>query len=129
MRTDAIRLAQAKVREFHSKFGCAIGDGPGLREAVLRRALIVEEALETSEAISRGDLPEAVDGLCDLIYVCLGAAITWGVDLDPIFRAVHESNMAKEGGATRIDGKILKPPGWTPPDVAGLLREQGWGGK
>lgn len=26
----------------------------------------------------------------------------------------------------REDGKILKPPGWTPPDIKGCLRAQGW---
>jgi predicted HAD superfamily Cof-like phosphohydrolase len=26
----------------------------------------------------------------------------------------------------REDGKIEKPPGWTPPDIEGELREQGW---
>lgn len=28
----------------------------------------------------------------------------------------------------RADGKILKPPGWTPPDIAGVLRAHGWKG-
>lgn len=28
----------------------------------------------------------------------------------------------------REDGKILKPPGWTPPDIEGCLRAQGWKG-
>jgi predicted HAD superfamily Cof-like phosphohydrolase len=26
----------------------------------------------------------------------------------------------------REDGKIMKPPGWTPPDVEGELKKQGW---
>ena len=29
--------------------------------------------------------------------------------------------MAKAGGPLREDGKRLKPPGWTPPDIAGVL--------
>lgn len=29
--------------------------------------------------------------------------------------------MLKVGGATREDGKILKPPGWQPPQIAPLL--------
>jgi hypothetical protein len=31
--------------------------------------------------------------------------------------------MRKVGGAKRPDGKILKPEGWVPPDVAGVLAE------
>lgn len=52
-----------------------------------------------------------------------------GIDLGPVFEEVHRANMAKVGGPTRADGKILKPEGWTPPDVAGVLRRQGWSGE
>lgn len=124
----SLRAAQTMVRDFHLRFGQPEREGktPGLFDVGLRVSLIVEEAAETAIAALRGDLPGAVDGLCDLIYVCLGAAVRWGVDLDPIFEAVHLSNMAKGDGPVRADGKILKPPGWVPPDVAGLLRNQVW---
>lgn len=122
----SLDVLQAAVGEFHDKFGAAVGDRPGLWHQQLRAELIREEAMETFGAIRAGDLVGAADGLCDLIYVCLGAAVTFGMRLGPIFEAVHSSNMAKEGGGTRADGKILKPVGWTPPDVAGLLRKQGW---
>jgi predicted HAD superfamily Cof-like phosphohydrolase len=62
-----------------------------------------------------------VDALCDLLYVTYGAAVDLGVDLQPFFAEVHRSNMAKVGGRKREDGKWLKPAGWTPPDIAGLL--------
>lgn len=92
----------------------------------MRWDLIAEESRETIEAIAAGNLPSAVDGLVDTIYVCLGAAVAWGVDLEPVFNAVHAANMAKVGGGLRKDGKILKPPGWVAPDVAGELKKQGW---
>jgi predicted HAD superfamily Cof-like phosphohydrolase len=40
-----------------------------------------------------------------------------------VWKEVHRSNMAKlEGGVRkREDGKILKPEGWTPPDVEGVM--------
>jgi hypothetical protein len=25
-----------------------------------------------------------------------------------------------------LDGKLLKPEGWSPPDISNLLKEQGW---
>lgn len=90
--------------------------------------LVKEEADELARAMNRRDFPEVVDGAIDLIYVLLGLLIACGVDPRPIWDAVHASNMAKEGGETRADGKVLKPPGWTAPDVAGLLRKQGWEG-
>lgn len=127
--------AQARVADFHAKFGVpdrwsGIEEKtPLLCDEKLRAALIAEESGETVVAILRGDFPGAVDGLCDLIYVCLGAAVRWGVDLSPIFDAVHRANMAKDNGGTRGDGKVLKPPGWTPPDIAGLLKAQGWDGR
>jgi hypothetical protein len=65
------------------------------------------------------------DGIVDAIYVLIGAAITYGIDIRPVWQAVHAANMAKEGGATREDGKVQKPPGWQPPDIAGILAAQG----
>jgi len=119
---------QSLVRDFHHEFGVHVGNVPELRDHELRSKLISEEATETIDAIAAGDLVEAVDGLADLIYVCLGAAVTWGVDMEPVFQRVHASNMTKTGGV-RSDGKILKGPGFVPPDVAGELMNQiraGW---
>jgi predicted HAD superfamily Cof-like phosphohydrolase len=65
--------------------------------------------------------PEMIDALCDLLYVTYGAASAMGVDLAPFFKLVHEANMAKLSGPVRADGKRLKPEGWAPPDIAGLL--------
>lgn len=90
--------------------------------------LISEEMAELDNAWKKGNFPEVVDGAIDLIYVILGLLVACGVDPRPIWDAVHAANMAKEGGETRADGKVLKPPGWTAPDVAGLLKKQGWKG-
>lgn len=34
--------------------------------------------------------------------------------------------MAKLGGPRRADGKVMKPIGWRPPDIEGVLNRQGW---
>jgi len=34
----------------------------------------------------------------------------------------------KEPGNLRADGKILKSPGWQGPEIARILRAQGWQG-
>lgn len=55
------------------------------------------------------------------LYVVFGTAIEFGVDLTPFFAEVHRTNMLKVGGATRADGKILKPDGWEPLRIAMML--------
>lgn len=114
---------QDMVREFHVALNIPIGDGPQVREPELRGRLLLEEAKETADALERGDLVEVIDGLCDVIYVALGTAVSCGVDLEPFFAEVHRSNMAKVGGEVRADGKVLKPPSWTPPDIKGILED------
>lgn len=113
--------AQRDVLDFHRALDIPIGETPAIRRPELRAELIREEAAETVDAILRGDLVEAIDGLCDLLCVSYGAAIEFGVDLAPYWDEVHRTNMAKVGGPVRADGKRLKPDGWTPPDIAGIL--------
>ena len=139
-------LMQLQVAEFHEKFGAPIGERPAnvsFPRAQLRARLILEETVETVVALvgtsgarrlfselsltnyHTPSLVEVADGMCDTLYVVHGAAIEMGIDLAPLFDEVHRTNMAKEGGAIRADGKILKPAGWQKPRIAELLREQG----
>jgi predicted HAD superfamily Cof-like phosphohydrolase len=122
---------QEDVQDFHDKFGChaqCTPAEPPPHVAELRRKLIVEECNELIGALQAGDLIETADACADLIYVVLGTCVSYGIDLAPVWDAVQASNMAKENGGKSESGKVLKPAGWTPPDVAGLLREQGWQG-
>ena len=128
-----MNVMQEQVLEFHQKFGATVGDTVGLRDNELRANLITEEAEETVRAILRGDLVETVDGLCDLIYVIYGAAVTFGIDLEPFFNEVHRSNMTKlwEDGKPRYresDHKVLKPLTYSKPDIKGLLKQCGYSG-
>lgn len=73
------------------------------------------------------DFEELVDAWADLKYVIIGGEITFGVDGNAIFRVVHEANMSKftlPGGGVRPDGKVIKPKGFKPPDIAGELERQ-----
>jgi predicted HAD superfamily Cof-like phosphohydrolase len=119
------------VLDFHRKFAQVIGAPEeqkariGSQELVkFRLSLIKEELSELEEALEAGDLVETADALADLIYVTIGTAIAFGIDLRPVWYEVQKSNMAKEGGATRADGKLLKPAGWKPPNIE-LALEQG----
>lgn len=116
------------VRAFHEAMGIPIEERPTMatrERRELRAELIREEYAEVWDAIDCEDLVETADGLVDLIYVAVGAALEFGIPLDRVWDEVHRSNMAKAGGPRREDGKVLKPPGWTPPDVAGVLGIRG----
>src|ERR671926_1228160 len=113
---------QAQVMDFHRALDIPVHFTPAIRRPELRAELIREEAIETIGAILGDDLVGAIDGLCDLLVVAYGAALEFGIDLEPFFDEVHASNMAKQGGSVREDGKRLKPEGWLPPDIAGILQ-------
>lgn len=117
----------------------------------LRCALLIEEVLEFCGAsgfvvrqVERGgelhldlfdfygkasdesvDMREAADALADIRYVTDGAALEWGIPLEKCLREVHRSNMSKLGEdgkpILRADGKILKGPHFTLPDLASIL--------
>lgn len=87
----------------------------------LRMSLMTEELHELEMAMGYDDLMRVADNLCDLLYVVIGAAITYGMDLEPLFDEVHRANMAKKGGPQSSIGKQLKPEGWEPPDLAPIL--------
>lgn len=103
----------------------------------LREGLVVEEVLkELLPAIARRDLIETADAIIDSIYVLIGMGKELGLPMTALWNAVQQSNMAKavlqpDGSFKvnhRLDGKILKPEGWTPPDIAQVLRQHGWKG-
>jgi predicted HAD superfamily Cof-like phosphohydrolase len=83
-------------------------------------------SLASLDVADDNDLAEAADGLADLVWVCLAAAVRMGVDLPAVWERVKAANMAKfgEGAWKDEDGKVRKPPGWKPPDVRGVLASQ-----
>lgn len=88
------------------------------RDIDLQFELIAEEYDELCVAYSN---IETLDAIADLIYVLIGLALKCGYDLDGAFREVHRSNMSKLGAdgkpIYREDGKILKGPNFTPPNL------------
>jgi predicted HAD superfamily Cof-like phosphohydrolase len=89
--------------------------------------LMQEEGGELADAIIKQDKVETLDALIDLIVVTIGAIHSLGVDADGAWREVLNSNLAKIDKDTgkvckREDGKVLKPEGWTPPNLAKYVR-------
>jgi predicted HAD superfamily Cof-like phosphohydrolase len=72
------------------------------------------------------DLTKVVDGCCDVMVVTTGTLIACGVTDRSALDEVDRSNLAKLDGdiRRREDGKVLKPPGWQPPDLKAVLRRQ-----
>ncbi len=90
----------------------------------LRLDLMQEEFDEMLKAVEQRDLVKLADSLADLEYVLNGFAIACGFYMPLINAVVQEANMKKIGGPVREDGKILKPNGWTAPDIAYALHNQ-----
>ena len=118
------------VKDFHRAFGQRIGEVPAVPESIdereLRMSLLEEEFNEYFDAEENADIVEIADALADIIYIACGTAVSYGIPLDKVFEEVHRSNMAKlvDGKVLRrADGKVQKPEGWTPPDIAGILKK------
>ena len=118
-----------KVKEFMETYGQLVRTQPEFpdRDTIhLRVDLIEEELEELRTAIADENIVEVADALTDLLYVIYGAGLTFGIDLDKTFAEVHRSNMSKLGEdgkpIYREDGKILKGPNYTPPDLTFILK-------
>ncbi|MFF8449238.1 MazG nucleotide pyrophosphohydrolase domain-containing protein [Streptomyces leeuwenhoekii] len=121
------------VRAFHLAFGLDARSTPGEvppELAAQRGRLLAEEAAEVAEVSVRGPLDRLAHELADVVYVAYGTALVHGIDLDAVIAEIHRSNMTKLGPdgqvARRADGKVLKGEHYRAPDVAGVLRRQGW---
>jgi predicted HAD superfamily Cof-like phosphohydrolase len=122
-----MREAQAMVEAFHRMFDIVVHRAPTVvddRTRELRVRLIQEEFGELQEAMAKDDLPSIAKEMADLLYVVYGTAVSYGIDVDPVFREVHRSNMSKVGGYKREDGKWVKPASYSPAAVGPILAEQ-----
>lgn len=145
---------QLAVDEFMTRAGQNLPDKPTIPDAatrILRAKLIMEEAMETIEAMgveiesdgalfcskylkyfttNKVDIVGVVDGCCDIAVVTTGTLSAFGISNINPQRLVDESNLAKfgEGGYCREDGKWIKPPNWQAPNWIAELKRQGWEG-
>ena len=119
---------QAMVETFHRTFDIVVNPVTTVadeRTRELRVALIQEEFDELKEALAVKDLSSIAKEMADLLYVVYGTAVSYGIDMGPVFREVHRSNMSKVGGYKREDGKWVKPATYSPALIAPILEEQG----
>ena len=94
-------------------------------------ALIDEEVGELHTALEILDVENDVnilDALIDILVVTTGAIHSMGADAEGAWKEVMRTNFAKIDRETgkvrkREDGKVLKPQGWTPPDLKPFVRK------
>lgn len=122
---DRVKLRLRLIsEEFVELLESAGVEGEALHEIRLK----IEMGILTA---GRVNLSELYDATLDLDYVVEGTRLEFGLNGEPGAAEVHRANMAKLHDGVpvhREDGKIIKPPGWTPPDIEGVLRSQGWKG-
>lgn len=119
---------QAMVEAFHRQFDILVRERPTTptdATKALRLRLIQEEFDELKEAMDQDNLVSVAKEMADLLYVVYGTAVSYGIDMEPVFREVHRSNMSKIGGHKRADGKWVKPPTYSPAALQPVLDAQG----
>ena len=118
-----------QAKEFRTKY--EIKNSADRQNRARQHTLIVEEFKEFLQAEGmlfmhgRNHQEEALKELADLVYVCYQYAENMNWFLDEALNRVHKSNMSKLGEdgkpIYREDGKVLKGPGYKPPDLSDLI--------
>ena len=118
-----------QAKEFRTRYN--LKSSPTKDKRTYQKNLIVEEFKEFLEADGflfrhgKNFQEEALKELADLVYVCYQYAENMGWLLDEALNRVHLSNMSKldkEGKPIyREDGKVLKGPNYTPPNLTDLV--------
>lgn len=77
---------------------------------------------EFNELVASNNIVDDLDALVDILVVTIGAIHSLGADAQGAWQEVMRSNLAKIDPVTglvrkREDGKVLKPEGWTPPNL------------
>lgn len=117
---------------FHRTFKLTY-DGPArqlpddLKE--FRIKFMHEELAEYEKASADGDLEGMLDALVDLVYVAMGTAYLQGFPFEEAWDEVQRANMRKvkagpngEGSKRGNPNDVVKPEGWTAPDIAAVLQ-------
>ena len=82
---------------------------------------------EFNELIASTTKVDDLDALIDILVVTIGAIHSLGVDAEGAWKEVMSTNFAKIDKQTgrvrkREDGKVLKPAGWTPPELEQFVK-------
>jgi predicted HAD superfamily Cof-like phosphohydrolase len=92
------------------------------------KAEVIEHEFNTVLADDEVSLEEIADGCADVSVVTMGTLVACGIPDDDLLQLIDTTNLDKfgPGHTIREDGKLMKPPTWQPPNIAGLLHLQGY---
>jgi predicted HAD superfamily Cof-like phosphohydrolase len=104
-------------------------DGSDLAQYAMYLKLIDEEVGELHQAVLANDKVEQLDALIDILVVAIGAIHSAGFEAEGAWKEVMTTNFAKIDQDTgkvrkREDGKVLKPLGWTAPELNTFLTKE-----
>ena len=110
MNDDVVKFIEACEQERNDK------------NVLLYKNLIREEFDEFIKSYLEKDDEGQLDGCMDLIWVVLGYCYMRDYDVNGAWKEVARSNLSKIDSTTgkvnkRKDGKVMKPEGWTPPNL------------
>lgn len=128
------------VGKFHEKFGLfnTTHNPPGPRPWNLdllkfRLRFLYEEVEEFEDGMAYEDVAAMADALIDIVYVAMGTAHLLGLPWSRLWDEVQRANMKKvraaaDGSNSKRNNSfdVVKPEGWEPPNIAGILRQHGW---
>jgi predicted HAD superfamily Cof-like phosphohydrolase len=82
---------------------------------------------EFNELVASDNKVDDLDALIDILVVTVGAIHSLGADAEGAWKEVMRTNFAKIDHETgkvrkREDGKVLKPLGWTPPELEQFVK-------
>lgn len=119
---------------FANDFEDGIGDAYGIEKAL---DFCYEEIKETKDAFCVKDFEEILDGFGDVAFVAVNgiykslrhlgyqheAATTHTID---VLTRIANANLGKrqaDGTVKKVNGKVVKPEGWSPPQYNDLLEQ------
>jgi predicted HAD superfamily Cof-like phosphohydrolase len=100
--------------------------------------LVKNKSDELIASMLKGDLVGVADGLADVLYVVIGTAVAYGIDIQEVFDEVHRSNLSKTVWNEDLKryiiekdefGKGLKPDTYSPADLEPIVLRQIENGK
>lgn len=95
--------------------------------------LIQNKSDELVASILKNDIVGIADGIADVLYVVIGTAAAYGIDIQEVFDEVHRSNLSKtvwdeERQRWYIEkdefGKAIKPESYSPADLEPIIQRQ-----
>lgn len=123
----------SKIKEFHSVFGIEESKEFGYvdpKRDALHYDLLIEEVEEFREACENQNEEKIIDGIGDVIFVAISSAIERGMGdiLVDVIMEISRANISKKGSTKgeniyREDGKVLRSPNYTPPDIKSIIKK------